>query len=253
MRTTQRKRKAEHLPAKADAGRSAPEEKQEVGHYMINIICCSISLLISAFAVVYGACHLMKKGSPLYFQLLICAIACYSLQELFSLVNILCIGPDYSLNIGIMGILGTNCFMLSANCDQMDSLVDDRSEKNSRAKRLAFLAPAILLAGAVVFVLLLWDKSPASGVLFVVLSVPGYIASYYNLKHLILPGDTLGLLNATRWCNISMLLYYFASLLYMIALGLGLNAVTCLCGVLLSAVLFLLAVSARKGAERWVI
>ena len=169
-----------------------------------------LSLLIAVFAFGMGAGKLFKKGTPMYWQLYICAAGCFALRQLSETVNFLC-GIQGNIGVGMLGIFGCNFFLLSANYGTLDKVVDDSGAENKPARRLALIAPAVL-AALTALVFFAWRKNdPLCGALWLLVLLPMLPASYFNMKHLLLPLDAFELLRATRGCNLLSLGFYLLS------------------------------------------
>lgn len=173
-----------------------------------------VTFLILLLSFCFGVRRFFRRKIPMYFQLLIAGVGCFVLAEVSRLVSVLQ-RTDYAyFTISYVGSIGGFLFLLSANYGQLDGVVDDRSiASNRRARRIALLAPAALLlmtaALAAAFGARMRPEKCAAVVLCGVLAA---LASYYDLKHLLLPVDDFGFLRATRGCNIAALLLYLVTL-----------------------------------------
>ena len=211
-----------------------------------------VSLLIAVPAFALGAAKLFKKKTPLYWQLYVCAAGCFMLRQLSEAVNALC-GVSGNIGVGMLGFFGCNFFLLSANYGTLDRVVDDGGAENRMARRLALLAP-VLMAALAALTFLAWRGSdPVCGVLWVVLLLPVLPASYFNLKHLLLPLDPFELLRATKGCNLAALCFYLLSAGYGAAAGMGRTALAGVLSAALSASMLCLVIAAIRGAKQWTI
>ena len=209
-----------------------------------------LSLLIAVFAFGMGAGKLFKKGTPMYWQLYICAAGCFALRQLSETVNFLC-GIQGNIGVGMLGIFGCNFFLLSANYGTLDKVVDDGSTENKIARRLALLAPAVL-AVLVTLVFFAWRKKDiVCGALWLLVLLPVLPASYFNTKHLLMPLDAFELLRATRHCNLVSLGFYLLSAFYGVFCALGNTLLAGVVSVVLSVSILLLVSAAIKGREKW--
>ena len=209
-----------------------------------------LSLLIAAFAFGTGATKLFKKGTPLYWQLYVCAAGCFALRQLSETVNFLC-GIQGNISVGMLGIFGCNFFLLSADYGTLDKVVDDGSAENKPARKLALLAP-VVTAALIASVFFAWRKNDlVCGVLWLAMLLPMLPASYFNLKHLLMPPDDFELLRATRPCNLASLGVYLLSALCGAACGLGNTALAEVTSVALSASMLWLVCAAVKGRKKW--
>lgn len=210
------------------------------------------AFVVSVIAFGYGAYHLFRKGIPKYFQLYVCAAGCYMLEELWSIVNIL-LGngsADGILTVGMLGFFGCLCFMLSANMNEFDKVVDEG--KNGTARVLALAAPFILLTLFAIYVFSPFNTKPAGLVIagFFTLS-PALISSYFNMKHLLLPEDEMGFLKATRWVDIFALVFYAANIVYLSFYLHFSHLVMSIFDLLLAVILFVMIVLCKRGADKW--
>ncbi len=209
-----------------------------------------LSLLIAAFAFGVGAAKLFKKGTPMYWQLYVCAAGCFALRQLSETVNFLC-GIQGNISVGMLGIFGCNCFLLSSNYGTLDKVVDDGGAENKPARRLALIAPAVM-AVLISLVFFTWRKKDiVCGALWLLMLLPVLPASYFNMKHFLMPLDDFELLRATRTSNLVSLGFYLLSVLCGVFYGLGYTAFTGVTSVALSASMLLLVSAAIRGREKW--
>ena len=219
--------------------------KWEVG--MLEMIFGLASFLIAAFAFGFGAVKLFRKKKPLYLQLLVCAAGCFALQQLSYIVNLWC-GVTAVVSTGMLGILGCNFFLLSANFGTLDRLVDE----GTGTKKLRLLAAAAPIGAAALAAaaFLAWkDRDLFCGTVWLVMLLPALPASYFNLKHILLPMDPFEFLRATRPCNIAALVFYGVAAVYVVAAAR--DRAVGLLSVLMSLSVLSLTLCAVKGAKRW--
>ena len=127
---------------------------------------------------------------------------------LFSPITIL---SEEMFSIGMLGILGCNYFLLSANYGTLDKVVDDGSKANRTIRIISSIAPIIIVI-ACINVFLVWkDKDTICALMWVLMLLPAIPASYLNLKHILLPVDDFGFLKATRL--VQVLFLYFLLIL----------------------------------------
>lgn len=209
-----------------------------------------LSLLIAVFAFGAGAAKLFKKGTPLYWQLYICAAGCFALRQLSETVNFLC-GIQGHIGVGMLGVFGCNFFLLSANYGTLDKVVDDGGADTESARGSA-LAASIVLTALSALVLLTWRKKDlVCGVLWFLMLLPVLPASYFNMKHLLMPLDPFELLRAAKPCNHAALCFYLLSALYSVLCGLGFTAAAGVTSVLLSVSMLFLVIASIRGAKKW--
>ena len=211
-----------------------------------------LALSVSAGAFVYGIKYLFIRKIPKYFKLYTCACGCYMLEELWTIVNSL-LGngaEDGLLTVRLFGFFGCLCFMLSANANEFDSVVDEKKDQKVQIYSLA--APILLTAVYSIFTLLVFHKISNMVILFGFLALlPALGSSYFSLKHLILPEDSLGFLRCTRKIDKTALVFFAANYLYPIA-SLYFNPITMgIYDILMGVILFIIIYQCRKGAEKW--
>ena len=207
------------------------------------------SFLVSAFAFGFGAAKLFKGKKPLYLQLLVCAAGCFAVEQLSNLVNIWC-GVADSVSFGMFGIFGCNFFLLSANFGTLDRIVDD-GKGSGKARKLALLAPVIMAVLAVLAFLSWKEKDMYPAVMWTVMLLPALPASYFNLKHILLPMDPFEFLRATKPCNIAALVFYAVTSAYVICSPSAGETVSGILAVLMSMSVLGISLSAVKGAKKW--
>ena len=216
---------------------------------MQNIIFALASFLIAAFAFGFGAFRLFKKKKPMYLQILVCAAGCFMIQQLSYVVNIWC-NVTAAVSIGMFGIFGCNFFLLSANFGTLDKIVDD-GRGSGKARAGAVIAPVIMAVLAVIAFLTWKDNDMFCAVMWLIMLIPALPASYFNLKHILLPMDPFEFLGATKLCNISALVFYIITAAYIICSAITNNTVSGVVSVLMSVSVLALSLSAVRGSEKW--
>ena len=214
-----------------------------------------IMTLLFLVAAIWGAVISFGKKSALFLQIVACGLGCMALGNVFAFALQLTAPEDVlrdlteGFHIGLLGIFGMFAFLFSASFGQIDGLGDDRSEVLQEYRLIALSAPV----GVIVLLILMltsgigWQKQAMYGVLF----LPAILASYYNLKHLIIPDVEDGILAAIRKYNFTTMLLTalvmasFVVKFYGLTLAYGI--VSILCGVCALFVLWF----AKDGTERW--
>lgn len=218
----------------------------------MNYVCLELAaFIISAAAFMRGMYKMFRKGKPMYFQLLICSVGCCALKELWMIVNAVC-GVSGILNVGLIGNLGCFWFMLSANYGSLDSFVDDKSVSAKKTKILALIAPvffAVCLGILVSYSL----NSNSRTTVFITSAcfIPALAASYYSLKHIILPIDELGFLRSTKPCNIFIIMLCIADFVELIVLFFGNNIALSAMSVTISCLMAGLVWACERGTKIW--
>ena len=218
----------------------------------MNFICLELAAFaISAAAFIRGMYKTFRKGKPMYFQLLVCSVGCFTLKELWTIINALC-GVSGIVNVGLIGNLGCFWFMLSANYGSLDSFVDDKSASNKKQKLFALTAPAVFAVGLGILVFNSLNSNSRSNVLLPsACFIPALIASYYSFKHLILPIDELGFLRSTKLCNILIVMLCIADYIELIVLLYGNNIAFSAMSVAISCLMAGLVFACERGTKIW--
>ncbi len=216
----------------------------------IDLIYGIISFAIATAAFWLGAIKLFAKNNPFYMKLLACASGCFMLEQQLLLINLWCDVHEV-FSIGMLGILGCNYFLLSANYGTLDRIVDDGSRENRPARILANIAP-IIIAGLCVNAFLLWkDKDIICAVFWMLMLLPAIPSAYFNLKHILLPADASGFLRATKNCNISALILYVVMTAFVACSAVDNSRLTGILSLLMSLAVFGITISAIRGAKKW--
>ena len=216
---------------------------------MQNLIFEIVAFLIAVFSFLFGAVKLFKKGKPLYMQILVCAAGCFAIEQISFMVNLWC-GVQENVSVNMLGVFGCNLFLLSANYGTLDKIVDDGT-CTKKIKILSFIAPAITCA-LILTAFFAWknyDLFFAFVSAFVLL--PSIPASYFNLKHILLPADSNIFLRTTTPCNVAALIYYFLNASVATLSVLGDLALDGFISALMSVDMLLLVIFSVRGAKKW--
>ena len=216
---------------------------------MQNIIFGLASFLMAAFAFGFGAGKLFKKKKPMYLQILVCAAGCFAIEQLSDVVNIWCDVTE-AANIGMFGIFGCNFFLLSANFGTLDKIVDD-GKGSAKARAISIIAPVIMAVLAVAAFLSWKDRDMFCAVMWLIMLIPALPASYFNLKHILLPMDPFEFLRATKPCNIAALVFYIITAAYAVCSASLSDTVNGILSVAMSVSVLALSLCAVKGSKKW--
>lgn len=174
------------------------------------------------------------------------------LEELWVIVNSL-LGngsQDGLVTVRLFGFFGCLCFMLSANANEFDKVVDEG--KSKKAKLMAIIAPTVLLALYALYAFSTMNTGATAIVVIGFLSIfPALPASYFNLKHLLLPEDEMGFLKLSKGIDIAALAFYAANYLYPLMDLHCPKMVMSAYDLLLAGMLFGIIAACRKGAVKW--
>ena len=151
-----------------------------------------LKLAAVLMCVLYGGWECIRRKQPLFFKLLLYAMASYLLGTLFTAGYALVYGHEPAgFHVGILGYMGTYFFLLSSYYGAINRLADG-GEARYRGYRLAAASGPIL-----VLVLLAHSvRTLGAGacLTYALLCLPIAPTLYFSIKHLILPDVDLGII-----------------------------------------------------------
>ena len=218
---------------------------------LITILCTACATVISIAAFVHGAVKLLRKGKPLYCQIIMWAVGCYCLQGIENCV--VYISGDFSDRgiVAQIAMCGFFVALISANFGALDNIVDDRSKNNGKYRVLALIAPVAFGIASLVALANIFPMYNFAASVYGISLLSMTVASYFNLKHLLLPNDDLGILACTKMCNIICLLFYALAVLLIIIYERVNPIVSNILNVILSVLVLALTLAAEKGEKSW--
>lgn len=205
----------------------------------------SIAFGISIIAFLYGVIKVFIPNVPIYYKMIISAVGCYVLEELWVIVNALCGVENDTFSIRLIGIIGCYCTFLTANSRALTNLLGKDVLNNRKSKYLALIAPAAIFALSFAAILKV-DKSKA--VIMILVFLPLIVDSYYELKCLLTPMDDKGLLKQIKIINALVLIEYAISMSYTFVQELNVLLVM---DVISAIGMALIVLTSRKGAIKW--
>ncbi len=203
--------------------------------------------IVLLFAFFYGAIKLWRKGKPLYFQIIVAAIGCYALYQLFVIVMTFCEVTETYFNDGFFGLLGCYWFLYCANHGAVEKLFD---KPKTKFTLLSILAGLLTLALTIVVGIFYFDEFKITIFIFILEQIPACLVVCYNLRHLFTPVDELGLIKGLRLTDIFSMTFCIISI-FDIACWINPGIISGIADLVLALVSMALAFSAVKGAEKW--
>ncbi len=217
--------------------------------YLSNLL-PAVALFI---AFVYGAGISFKKDGVLFLQIVTAAVGCMMFGKLFEFLLIVCNGELFEgFNVGMLGIVGSYFFFLSASFGQLDSLGDDGS-KEMRKYRIIPFAVVIALLAIFLFFDLRSGVNPKAYIVNAVMLIPVSITTYYNVKHLIIPDVEFGILRSIRQYNLSMLLTSATLMISILFTDYQYETGAIIANLIMTAGYLTKILHAKKGVDRWYI
>ena len=207
-------------------------------------------LLCAAAGFLPGAYRWLRPKKPLYASMIVLGLGCVMLGRLFQCIWLWTgAGLTERFQIGVLGSAGAFSFFFSANYGQIDSLVDDGS-KRFRAYRITAWAGPLGTAALYAAILL----SPAKAELKISFGFTALLiglASYFHVKHLLIPDVDYGVVRCQRAYNALALGLGAGSMAEMIALAWEMKTLTMAAGAALCVLSVLLVPVMDRGVKRW--
>ena len=214
---------------------------------IINSLVCACALT----GFIIGSRNFSDKRMPLYLQLVTLALGCAFLGRLYNIVVIICDGAiPRTFNMGVLAAIGCFMFIFSANFGEMDSLCEKRLPGNRKFIWIGFAAPAVFAATAACIVVFSREDIMLR-LAFAAVLVSVMLASYYNLKHLLIHDVDDGIIKSIRGYNLIALLLellYAAEMAFdAFELEVGVSVVD----ILMSACLLAVVPVLKKEITNW--
>lgn len=211
------------------------------GDNMNALLIENIAFIISILAFIYGLVNISKKDVPLYYKLIVNAIGCYALEELWSIINAYCGFENGFISIRLIGIFGCFCTFLTAS---INGLNNANKEKNNSNKYLSFIAPIITIILFVMYSYKLYDLEINSHIVisFIVL-IPLIIDSYFELKGILSNKN-----NYLKMINILVLFEYAITLSYLFIISTNVKLIL---DIISAIVMALIIYVCNKGVIKW--
>ena len=219
--------------------------------HILSII--ELVLLILTFAsAIFAIIRIFRKSIPMYFQLIVCAVSCNALAYLYNfLINLVMNDGNGWMYLGDWGNLGMQIFFLAANFGQFDSIIDGNNEKFKKQRRLAFIAPAVLLAIRIPALLNLNAFVLNEKILLVIVTVIVMLASYFCLKMILIRDPEDIFLEGVKPANACALLYFLTDQIYLLSTMYELKTLKIILGYCLYIILIAIPLAADWGSRKW--
>lgn len=208
-------------------------------------------LASSGFCLVYGLTKYLGKHVATFCTFVVSASGCYMLGHFYELLSDLIVGFDPTLfNVGMLARIGGLAFIYSASFAQMDGLVDDGTNGVKKYRLLALIAPAILIVLYVV--VLLSQLTVFVKFIYGIIFAFACLASYYNLKHLIIPDISYGIISSIRTYSLFSILSTFFYGLMVVSSITGHTVLQAIFTILLAISYPCVVIAMEKGRKKWI-
>ena len=218
------------------------------------ILIANIIICACAFAgFIYGIVKFFKPKKAVYAQMIALAVGCVAFGRLYQVVRLLTGGDMFNgFQLGVFGVVGSLLFLFSANFGAMDSLADDKTAKFKKYRIISFSAP---VAALILYIFFIWftDLPKSVKIASALVTVFVMLASYFHLKHLILPDVDYGIIKCLKMYNLLALIYTFLCLAEMIVIGLGNEIGILITDIMIGAVQIGVVISVERGMKKWTI
>lgn len=206
--------------------------------------------LSAAVGFGYGLFRFFRNKSALYIKMIVFGIGCAMLGRLFETLQLFANEQIQSgFHVGVLGVVGSFLFFFTANFGQMDSLVDDGSKKYSKYRLISLIAPIIVI-GMYIFHFVqigFGETAVVSGVEALVIA----LASYYHLKHFIIPDIDYGVIRSIRKYNLMALIYAFLCMAELLITNINLPIAYIIVYVLMCIFMIVFVPVLERGVKKW--
>lgn len=207
-------------------------------------------VIFSGAGFCFGALKYLKPKKPLYASMIVLGIGCVMIGRAYIFLRMLTGLETMGIfHVGLLGTLGAFAFFFSANYGQVDSLVDGGEPRFMKYRIIAFSGIAVICA-LYIFVLI----SPASltekvtdGVIAAMIAA----ASYYHVKHIVIPDVDYGVVNCIRGYNVLAFIYGILCMLEMIAAADRMNTMLIIVCAAECLVSLLIVPVMDRGVQKW--
>ena len=209
-------------------------------------------LVCSLIGSIYGFYQFFRPKKAVYLQLIASGVGCILFARLFQFIHLAAKGDlRDGFHVGMLGIIASFLFFLTANYGQMDGLVDDRTKAFRRIRIRSLFLPflILLLYGWFFFTV----KNTELRVVIGVVACFIMLCTYYNYKHVIIYDVELGIVKPLRFYNNLVIAYAVLTMLEFIGLYAEITPlyIVACAGIGIAALLLLPVL--KGGVDQWTI
>ena len=175
----------------------------------------SLAFIITTVAFIYGLTKVCLHKTNEYFRIIVVAVGCYVLEELWVIVNTICNINNGLITVRLIGIFGCFCAFLTANSNISKDELYNKANETVLAKYVALLAPTVFIILFIIYFIQSINIRPFYHIFisFIVI-LPLIIDSYFDLKYLLMPTNNNSIIKRIKPINLLILFEYISSLLY---------------------------------------
>ena len=210
----------------------------------------NLAVMACATAGFLSGIRYLNTRKALYASMIVQGMICVVLGRLYQCA-LLFTGSSLTENfqVGSLGVMGAFSFFFSANYGQIDSLVDGGEKTFRKYRLIALIGPAYVVSMLVP--ILFSPATMAFKINCVLVETMIAAASYFHVKHLIIPDVDYGVVRCLRGYNALAVVLSVMSMWELIALSMGSEPVLIVSGVGLCAVSLAMVPVMDKGVKKW--
>ncbi len=197
-----------------------------------------------------GAAKYLRPHKPLYASMIVLGVGCIMIGRAYSFLRLVTgLEIEGVFHVGMLGTVGAFAFFFSANFGQIDSLVDDGGK--SFAKYRLISSVSIVIAAAIYVFIFLSGASLTEKIIDAVVFTAIAAASYFHIKHIIIPDIDYGVVRCLRVYNVFALSYGVLCMLEIMAAANGYMMFRVIVCILQCAVSLMIVPVMDKGVQKW--
>ena len=212
-----------------------------------------ISIILLAAAAIgffIGAPKYLRPRRPLYASMIVLGVGCIMIGKIYTFLRILTGLPVFGVfHVGILGTVGAFAFFFSANFGQIDSLVDSGDKEFMKYRIIA--VAGILITGILYTFILLSPATTAEKFKTGIAAISIAAASYFHVKHILIPDIDYGVVSCQRGYNIIALIYGISCMLEMTATSYSSDILLFISCALQCAASAIIVPVMDKGVQKW--
>ena len=210
----------------------------------------NLAVMACAVAGFLSGIRYLNTRKALYASMIVQGMICMALGRLYQCA-LLWTGGSLTDNfqVGSLGVMGAFAFFFSSNYGHIDSLVDDGGRVFRRYRIIALIGPACVVSMLVPIVL--GPATVAFKISCVIVSAVIFNASYFHVKHMIIPDVDFGVVRCLRGYNGLAVALSVLSMWELLALAQGSEPALMISGVGLCIVALTLVPVMDRGMKKW--